>query len=77
MDPLKSNLSFYYDDRHGGPWDRGAADSYYGRIHYPHYYRGDTGFSEVIKEENMTAEEIQAYNAGYDYNEQYGEKKEY
>ena len=25
-----------YDQRHGGPWDRGSADSYYGRGYGPH-----------------------------------------
>ena len=24
---------------HGGPYDRGSADSYYGRGRDPHYYR--------------------------------------
>lgn len=66
-----------YDDRHGGPWDRGCADSYYGGGRYPHYYRGNTGLSEMIKEENMSVEDIEAYNAGYTYNEEYGEKKDY
>ena len=27
-----------YDRRHGGPFDRGGADSYYGRGLDPHYY---------------------------------------
>ena len=26
--------------RHGGPWDRGSADSYYRRGANPHYYTG-------------------------------------
>ncbi len=64
-----------YDQRHGGAFDRGAADSYYGRGAKPHYYVGGTQTSEIITEERMTASEIAAYYAGYDYNEQYGDKK--
>ena len=30
------------DRRHGGPYDRGSADSYYNRPRRPHYYKGDT-----------------------------------
>ena len=30
-------MSKKYDERHGGPWDRGSADSYYGRGSNPHY----------------------------------------
>jgi len=66
-----------YDDRHGGPFDRGSADSYYGRQPDPHYYVGPTSFSERITVEQMTPEAIEAYHAGYDYNEQYGDKKNY
>lgn len=66
-----------YDKRHGGPWDRGSADSYYGRGAKPHYYEGPTGFGEPITEERMTKEEIEAYYAGYDYNEKFGDKKDY
>lgn len=54
-----------YDTRHGGAYDRGSADAYYNRPPRPHYYRGNTGFSEQITEADMTAEEIAAYNAGY------------
>jgi hypothetical protein len=66
-----------YDTRHGGPFDRGSADSYYHRIWEPHYYVGDTSASERIEMANMTAEEIVAYTAGYNYNEQYGDKKDW
>lgn len=62
-----------YDSRHGGCFDRGSADSYYGRVRNPHYYIGATGTSERV--EDLTTEELEAYNAGYDYNEQYGDKK--
>lgn len=66
-----------YDKRHGGPWDRGGADSYYDRGRRPHYFKGDTHQSEQVMMADMTAEEVEAYNAGYDYNEQFGGKKEW
>lgn len=66
-----------YDKRHGGPWDRGSADSYYGRGRVPHYFVGDTHQSDMVMLANMTDEEIKAYNSGYDYNEEFGGKKEW
>ena len=66
-----------YDARHGGPFDRGSADSWYSRGAKPHYYEGGTGETPIITEEQMTAEEVAAYYAGYDYNEQFGGKKEW
>lgn len=66
-----------YDTRHGGPFDRGSADSYYHRGRNPHYFRGDTYNSEKVEMENMTAEEIEAYHAGYDDNEEFGDKKDW
>jgi hypothetical protein len=65
-----------YDQRHGGAFDRGSADSYYHRGFEPHYYRGDTYGSERVELANMTAEEIVAYTAGFNYNEQHGDKKD-
>jgi len=64
-----------YDQRHGGPFDRGAADSFYNRAFNPHYYVGDTMTSPKVLLADMTAEEIVAYTAGYRYNEQFGDKK--
>ena len=57
------------DKRHGGPYDRGSADSYYGRGRRPHYYKGGTYQSEVVDETGMTPEEIAEYMQGYDDNE--------
>lgn len=54
-----------YDQRHGGAYDRGSADAYYGRLFDPHYYRGATYASERVGLADMTAEEITAYTAGY------------
>ncbi len=58
-----------FDERHGGPWDRGSADSYYGRGFRPHYYKGGTYQSERVNEYQMTAEELAAYKVGYYANE--------
>lgn len=66
-----------YDKRHGGPFDRGSADSYYGREFSPHYYVAGTSTSPRVELEAMTAEEIVAYSAGYEYNEKYGDKKDW
>ena len=61
--------------RHGGAYDRGMADSYYRRERQPHYFKGDSYQSERITEMNMTADEVAAYNQGYDDNEKSGDKK--
>ncbi len=66
----------YRDARHGGPFDRGSADSYYGRPRRPHYFAGRTYQSEEILPESGTPE-YEAYMAGYDYNEESGDKKIY
>ena len=66
-----------YDERHGGAYDRGSADSYYSRPFNPHMYAGATMTSPRIPLECMTAEEIAAYTAGYRDNEQFGDKKEW
>ena len=66
-----------YDTRHGGPFDRGGADSYYGRGECPHYYEGGSGVSRRVDEKDMTEEEVKAYYAGYDENESLGDKKEW
>jgi hypothetical protein len=67
----------YYDQRHGGPYDRGSADSYYGREYSPHYFTGDSYNTPKIELAKMTALEITAYTAGYKDNEASGTKKEW
>ena len=67
----------YYDERHGGPYDRGTCDSYYGRDYWPHYFVGDTYKSLRVDMEQMTPAEIVAYTAGYTNNEANGDKKEW
>ena len=71
------NLCELYDQRHGGPFDRGSADSYYDRGYNPHYFKGDSYQSQRVELADMTAEEIVAYTAGYKYNEKSGNKKDW
>jgi hypothetical protein len=66
-----------YDTRHGGPFDRGSADSYYHRARDPHYYPEGSYNSDRITEDQMTPAMLEAYHAGYDYNEQCGDKKDW
>jgi hypothetical protein len=66
-----------YNNRHGGPFDRGSADSWYSRGIQPHYYVGDTHASTRLEEVDMSEKEVADYLAGYQYNEQYGGKKEW
>jgi len=60
---------------HGGLFDRGSADSYYGRPRDPHWWPEGSYNGEPVK--SLTEAEIQEYLAGYDHNEQYGHKKDY
>ena len=66
-----------WDDRHGGPYDRGGADSYYRRGCRPHYYTADTHNSTRVEREDMTDEQIRAYEAGYKDNEEAGDFKDW
>lgn len=53
-------------NRHGGLYDRGSADSYYGRRKDPHWYPEGTGRGERVTD--LTEEEIKEYNLGYEEN---------
>ena len=64
-----------FDHRHGSYFDRGSADSYYGRPRDPH--RGGVGGESGPRIEATNPATIHAYNAGYDYNEEYGDKKDW
>jgi hypothetical protein len=64
-----------YVQKHGNPFDRGSADSYYGRKRTPH--KGGVGGDSGPRIEQLDANETEAYHAGYDYNEQFGDKKDY
>lgn len=60
---------------HGCLFDRGSADSYYGRSPNPHYggVGGDSGARVMVTDAASVAE----YMAGYEDNEQFGDKKDY
>ena len=66
-----------YDERHGGPYDRGSADSYYRRRPNPHYYEAGTSTSKRIEWKDMTPAESDAYFAGYEHNENLGDFKDW
>ena len=53
-----------HNTRHGGPYDRGSADRYYGRRFNPHYFVGGTHQTPEITD--LKPEEIAAYQAGWD-----------
>jgi len=61
-----------YDSSHGSPFDRGSSDRYYGRrFPTPHkieHMQG--GGAKRIPEENLTPEEIEAYMAVYEWEQE-------
>lgn len=61
--------------RHGCLFDRGSADSHYGRGRLPHY--GGVGDDSGPMVEVSDPASVAEYMAGYDHNERYGSKKEY
>jgi hypothetical protein len=54
-----------YNHRHGGPYDRGCADAYYGRPYAPHFYHGATYVTPRYEQHEMTPGQIEEYAAGY------------
>jgi len=64
-----------YDDSHGSPYDRGSADSYYGRDRRPH--KGGVGGDSGPEVFQLSLEEIRAYHAGYNDNEADDNHKEW
>jgi hypothetical protein len=64
-----------FQRKHGSLYDRGSADSHYGRMPSPHYggVGGDSGPRVEVSDESSVAE----YLAGYEYNERFGDKKDY
>jgi len=64
----------------GSPFVRGGMDSYYHRPHNPHYYIDGTnefGHQCQIRIEKLTEEETEQYFAGYEDNEENGDKKDW
>lgn len=74
-DTLMELMEDKSDLRHGSPYDRGSADSYYGRPKEPHYYEGATYDSKKITD--LNTKELSEYNKGYDDQEKSGVKKQY
>lgn len=66
-----------YPSFHGSPFDRGSADSYYGRPQNPHWYPEGTYKGERVDSKDMSMAELRAYYRGYEYNEEMGDKKEW
>ena len=65
------------DTSNGSPYDRGAADSYYSRPREPHYYPEGTYKGRRIGIDEMDPFQLDEYYAGYNWNEEYGDKKVY
>jgi len=67
-------LKTEYSQRHGGPYDRGGADSYYRRNFDPHYFVGAT-YSTPRRDCEPGSYDWEAYAAGYSDNEASGNFK--
>lgn len=61
--------------KHGSLYDRGSADSYYCRARTPHY--GGVGGDSGERVKVTDAESVAEYMAGYDWNECFGDRKDY
>lgn len=64
----------------GDPETRGRMDSYYHRPKNPHYHIH--GFNEynnpcIEMVTNLTEQELADYHRGYDWNEEFGDKKDW
>jgi len=72
---VRALRSWQFQRKHGSLYDRGSADSHYGRPRGPHYggVGGDSGPRVEVSDEASVAE----YMAGYDHNERFGDKKDY
>ena len=72
---VRALRSWQFQRKHGSLYDRGSADSHYGRPRGPHYggVGGDSGPRVEVYDETSVAE----YLAGYEYNERFGDKKDY
>lgn len=64
----------HHDTSHGSPWDRGRADSYYGRSIRPHKWLDGLGRQEIT---DLTPAEIAEYHAGFEENEDAGDHKDW
>jgi hypothetical protein len=66
-----------YDERHGGPYDRGTADFWYGRPYDPHFFKGATYSTDRVELKDMTPAEITAYSKGFQTAEADGSQKDW
>jgi len=74
---IKGN-TMTHDQRHGGAYDRGGADYFYGRERDPHYFTGGTSSPNCeTRITDLTASEIKAYNDGFDDGERDGAQKDW
>lgn len=64
-----------FDRQHGSLYDRGSADSYYGRPRDPHWYPEGTG--RGMKLPAKTSAEVLEYEAGFRDNEESGSFKDW
>lgn len=62
---------------HGSAHDRGGADSYYRRPRSPHMWPSGSYNGNKVEAKDMTPEQIDAYNEGFDENEANGDFKEW
>ena len=60
---------------HGSPYDRGGADSYYGRPYMPHYWPNGTYKGFPVLYADMTTAQVKEYYTGYNDNESAGNFK--
>ena len=70
-------MSLGHGKRHGGAYDRGGADSYYGRPPNPHYYEQGTRTSPRVEESRMSPAQVKDYYQGYNDNEEIGDHKDW
>ena len=63
-------------ERHGGPYDRGSADSYYGRSIHPHWWPAGTGKGSAIPLQEGE-EGYDEYLEGYQDNANSGNYKDW
>ncbi len=65
---MSDKLPQFDRNRHGSLYDRGSADSYYGRPADPHWYPNGTPHEPRI--EKLTAAEMVEYMQGFADNEE-------
>lgn len=75
MQVVQYNGSLLDRKRNGSPYDRGGADYYYRRPYRPHYFIGKTYQSMEVFESEMTQEELDEYEAGWNDQQMSGIQK--